>query len=138
MRIRYDFSVDAWIKGVEVDGVDSGDCQDQLYNMTLSELIDEGYVKDFTIKDISETIVEETLTVDVYDIEYDISDEDIDDSLYSMDSIVTKEDLINSLPKKLTLEIDVEEGDDLDDKISDEISDKTGWTIKNYKYNIIK
>jgi len=137
MRIRYDFSVDAWIKGVEIDGVDSEDCKEQLYNMTLSELIDEGYVKDFEIKNLDEEVIEETLTIVITNIEYDITNDDLDDYQYSKGSAVSIEDIVNSLPKELTLNIDIFEGDDLDDRISDEISDKTGWTVKNYKYNII-
>ena len=69
-------------------------------------------------------------------IEYDVTEEDCDGES-------TVEEIKNTLPKEIELEIvfgDNEEIDDdaLGDAIVDKITDKTGWLVDCYNYTIEK
>lgn len=69
----------------------------------------------------------------VTNIDYEISDEDCEEN------DMTKEEILEKLPKQL--EFDVEYlGDefDLENAIVEKISDKTGWLVNNFNYNILE
>jgi len=72
---------------------------------------------------------DETYKVRVYDIDYDIKEEDVDDDL-------SIEYVRGLLPTELELEITCEE-DFLEDEITEAISEETGWLVNTYKYEII-
>jgi hypothetical protein len=131
MKVKFDFNVDAWIVGVEVEGRSYENALENLYQMTLGELLEEGSVRDFTIGDIGSTITEKTLKVKAYDIEYNIEEDN-----YESPEEYTQ--IINSLPTDLVLELNVEPDDDLEELIADEITYKTDWLVMNFKYMIIE
>jgi hypothetical protein len=131
MKVKFDFNVDAWIVGVEVEGRSYENALENLYQMTLGELLEEGSVRDFTIGDIGSTITEKTLKVKAYDIEYNIEEDN-----YESPEEYTQ--IINSLPTDLVLELNVEPEDDLEELIADEITYKTDWLVMNFKYMIIE
>jgi hypothetical protein len=131
MKVKFDFNVDAWIVGVEVEGRSYENALENLYQMTLGELLEEGSVRDFTLGDIGSTITEKTLKVKVYDIEYNIEEDN-----YESPEEYTQ--IINSLPTDLVLELNVEPEDDLEELIADEITYKTDWLVMNFKYMIIE
>ena len=66
------------------------------------------------------------MKIKVYDIDWDIDEEDIEDGV--------------SLDSSLTLETDeeFEYDDELEEWISDEISDKTGFCHRGFNYDILK
>jgi len=82
----------------------------------------------------------------ITEIEYDIEPEDfqdeIDESDYALRSDFIKdceslmEDKLESQPSEMEVELDDEFGDeqDIQDKLADEISDRTGWLVKSFKY----
>ena len=72
---------------------------------------------------------DETYKVRVYDIDYDIKEEDVDDDL-------SIEYVRGLLPTELELEVTCEE-DFLEDEIAEAISEETGWLVNTYKYEII-
>ena len=127
MKVRFNFNLEAWIKGLEVEADSYDEALDKLYRMTFSEIAEAGYAKESDITDITGDIVEKTITVQVYDIEYDIEEDDYD----------TPEEynkIINSLPSELTLTVTIEEGQDEDEVIADEITYQTDWLVKNFNY----
>jgi hypothetical protein len=131
MKVKFDFNVDAWIVGVVVEGRSYENALENLYQMTLGELLEEGSVRDFTLGDIGSTITEKTLKVKAYDIEYNIEEDN-----YESPEEYTQ--IINSLPTDLVLELNVEPEDDLEELIADEITYKTDWLVMNFKYMIIE
>lgn len=72
---------------------------------------------------------DEVFKVRVYNIDYDIKEEDVDDDL-------SIEYVRSLLPNELELEVECLE-DDLEDMLVDAISDETGWLVNSYKYEII-
>jgi hypothetical protein len=48
--VTFDFSLDAWIQNVEIEADDIEEAKEKLNKMSLEELVEEGYVKDFNIK----------------------------------------------------------------------------------------
>lgn len=136
MKVRFDCSLDAWlITTVEADSYDAA--LEKLKGMTFEDLLEEGFIKDFDLDDIEGEVIEKTLKVKAYDIEYDIEEDDFED----------KEEyikLLNSLPNEVVVEITVDE--DLpqyhlseEDLIADEISYLNGGhLVKDFKYVIIE
>ena len=52
MKVVFDFNLSAWIKGVEVEATSYEEALSKLHQMTFDELIETGFSKDFTIKDV--------------------------------------------------------------------------------------
>lgn len=73
--------------------------------------------------------MEKNFKVKVYDIDYFITEEDVDDDL-------SIEYVRSLLPNELELEVECEP-DNLEDMLVDAISDETGWLINTYKYEIL-
>lgn len=71
-KFTFDFSVDAWIDGVEIDADSYDEAVEELRLMTLEKLVDRGHVKDFDVFDI--------------DVEFDADEEDEDDNQEDTDS----------------------------------------------------
>ena len=138
MKVKFDFSVDAWLQNVEVEADSLEKAKEKLFSMSLQDLLDEGYVKDFNIKDLDYEIVEVTYLVHVNYIDYSVYPEDLeeDPDTLSDEEIETKiSEIKNSLPKELDLEITCDP-DNLEDYIVDAISDETGWLVNDYSYEI--
>lgn len=74
--------------------------------------------------------VTESLKVKVYNIDYDIEDEDVDDPSEI-------EEIRKSLPSSLVLELDNANHSSLDYEIADAISNKTGWLVNDFDYDIV-
>lgn len=69
-KFTFDFSVDAWIDGVEIDADSYDEAVEELRLMTLEKLVDRGHVKDFDVLDI--------------DVEFDVDkEEDTDEDDYN-------------------------------------------------------
>lgn len=114
MKFSLDFSVNAWIQDVEIEAKDEKEALDKLSQMSLKDILDEGFVKDFDIsaKDFEATVIEKTVTVECYDITYDPYD-------------VEEKDLnLAYLPTKMLIEFDVDADDDLDDLVMAELDGK--------------
>jgi hypothetical protein len=143
MKVRFDFNVEAWIRGVEVEGDDYDDAENNLYRMTLEELLEEGYVQSFEITDCDSAIIEQEYTVKCSNIKYDISPSDIMD-LEEYKTLTDEEidrridEVIQTLPTELTVEVygNPRDDDGFEYEISDVLSDKTGWCILDFDYEI--
>lgn len=54
--VTFDFSLDAWIQNVEIEADDIEEAKEKLNKMSLEDLVEEGYVKDFNIKDLDYSV----------------------------------------------------------------------------------
>ncbi len=132
MKVVFNFNINAWITGVEVEDASSyEDAIAKLHQMNFSELMELGYAKDFTIGDIDGSITERTVKVKIYDIEYDVEEDD-----YSSTDEYIK--VLNSLPATLTAILTVEPNDLIEDLVADEILYETKQTANNFNFMIIE
>ena len=134
MKVLFDFNLSAWIKGVEIEADSYEDALAELHNMTFDELVEAGYEKDFKLDDIDGSIIERTVKVKVYDIEYDVEYGEADD----YESPEAYIQFINSLPSSLILTLTVEPDDDIEDLIADEILYETNWVATNFRFMILE
>lgn len=136
MKVRFNFNLEAWIDGVEIEANSEEEARDKLYQMTFRELVEEGYDRNFITSEVEGEVIEKTLKVRAFDIDYDIEEDDYDDKEEYIQ-------IINSLPTELEVEITVDEDLskyhlDEEDLIADEITMKTDWLVKNFKYTILE
>lgn len=131
MKVVLDFNLSAWIKGVEVEATSYEDAVTKLHQMTFDEIIETGFSKDFTISDVSGQVVEKQVKVKVYDIEYDVEEDDYE----SPEAYIQ---FINSLPTTLRLNLTVEPDDDIEDLIADEILYETKQTVDTFRFMILE
>jgi hypothetical protein len=131
MKVLFDFNLNAWIKGVEVDADSYEDAVAKLHGMSFEELVELGYSKEFKLDDVDGYVIEKTIKVKAYDIEYSIEEED-----YNSPDEYTQ--IVNALPSELVLEIVVEPDDDLEELIADEITYKTNWLVEHFSFMILE
>lgn len=68
----------------------------------------------------------------VYNIDYDITDEDCEENN------CTKEQLLTRIPEELLIEVDyVDNDDEMDEVIADEITKRTGYLVNGYNWDLI-
>ena len=104
--------------------------------MNAQELIEAGYVNTSDVDDVEGEVIEKTLRVRAFDIEYDIEEDDYDDKEEYIQ-------IINSLPTELEVEITVDKDLakyhlDEEDLIADEITLETNRLVKTFKYTILE
>ena len=51
-KFKFDFNMNAWIQDVEISAESYEEAKKEFDNMTVEDLIDNGYVKDFNITDL--------------------------------------------------------------------------------------
>lgn len=136
MIVKFNFNLEAWIEGVEIEADSEEEAKEKLYRMNAQELIEAGYVNTSDVDDVEGEVIEKTLRVRAFDIEYDIEEDDYED----------KEDyikIINSLPTELEVEITVDKDLakyhlDEEDLIADEITLETNRLVKTFKYTVLE
>ena len=131
MKVKFDFNLNAWIKGVEIDAESEEQAKEILLGMTFSELLEEGYCKDFSIADVDAYVMERSVKVKVYDITYSIEEDDYN-------SPEEYNQIINSLPDSLVLTVALSPEDDLEEAIADEITYETNWLVENFRFMILE
>jgi hypothetical protein len=131
VKVVLDFNLSAWIKGVEVEATSYEDAVAKLHQMTFDEIIETGFSKDFTISDVDGQVVEKQVKVKVYDIEYDVEEDDYE----SPEAYIQ---FINSLPTTLRLNLTMEPDDDIEDLIADEILYETKQTVNTFRFMILE
>lgn len=131
MKVILDFNLNAWIKGVEVEATSYEDAVTKLHQMTFDELIETGFSKDFTISDVDGQVVEKQVKVKIYDIDYDVEEDDY----FNPEEYIN---VINSLPTTLTATLTVEPNDLIEDLVADEILYQTKQTANNFNFIIIE
>ena len=136
MIVQFNFNLKAWIEGVEIEADSEEEAKEKLYRMNAQELIEAGYVNTSDVDDVESEVIEKTLRVRAFDIEYDIEEDDYEDKEEYIQTI-------NSLPTELEVEITVDKDLakyhlDEEDLIADEITLETNHLVKNFKYTILE
>lgn len=131
MKVILDFNLNAWIQGVEVEATSYEDAVTKLHQMTFDELIETGFSKDFTISDVDGQVVEKQVKVKIYDIDYNVEEDDY----FNPEEYIS---VINSLPTTLTATLTVEPNDLIEDLVADEILYQTKQTANNFNFIIIE
>ena len=136
MIVKFNFNLEAWIEGVEIEADSEEEAKEKLYRMNAQELIEAGYVNTSDVNDVEGEVIEKTLRVRAFDIEYDIEEDDYEDKEEYIQTI-------NSLPTELEVEITVDKDLakyhlDEEDLIADEITLETNRLVKNFKYTILE
>ena len=136
MIVKFNFNLEAWIEGVEIEADSEEEAREKLYRMNAQELIEAGYVNTSDVDDVEGEVIEKTLRVRAFDIEYDIEEDDYEDKEEYIQTI-------NSLPTELEVEITVDKDLakyhlDEEDLIADEITLETNRLVKNFKYTILE
>lgn len=140
MKVKFDFVLEAWMQGVEIEADSYEEALRKLYAMDVEDLISEGYIKESDIKQEEGVITEKTVKVRAYDIDYDVEPEDVDENEeLTEDELDAKiAEVKESLPSELTFEFDIEPDEDIEDRIADEITLETDWLVNNFKYVIVE
>lgn len=131
MKVILDFNLNAWVKGVEIEATSYEDAVSKLHQMSLDEILETGFSKDFTIDDVDGQVVEKQVKVKIYDIDYDVEEDD-----YPSTEEYIK--VINSLPTTLTTNLTVEPDDLIEDLVADEILYQTKQTANNFHFIVIE
>jgi hypothetical protein len=131
MKVKFNFNLNAWINGVEIEADSEEQAKEILFGMTFSELLEDGYCKDFSIADLGAEVVERTVKVKAYDITYSIEEDDYE-------SPEEYNQIVNSLPDSLVLTVVLSPEDDLEEAIADEITFETDWLVENFRFMILE
>lgn len=145
MKMKFDFMLNLWLQEVEVEGDSEEECLDNLRKMTAEEILEHAFIKDSNLKDVDGEIVEQSYEIRVKNVKYDISVVDI---IYHLEKEGIEDpspeeiekklaELEKTLPNSFKLTFTCAQ-EDLEDYIADELSDKTGVSIKDFTYTILK
>jgi hypothetical protein len=145
MKIKFDFMLNLWLQEVEIEGDSEEECLDNLRRMTAEEILEHAFIKDSDLSDVDGEIVEQNYEIKVENIKYDISVEDIIYQLEkegiedpSPDEIENKlVELEQTLPTSFKMAFTCAP-EDLEDYITDTLSDETGMLVKDFTYTILK
>ena len=117
---------------MEIDAATEEEAKAKLINMDLADLVDEGYVKDFSVDDVDTEIIERDIVAKCYDISYD--PEDVNEfTVFSA----------GDLPNEVTLTVEyVGKDDDVEDVLGSELDsliyDKYGIFPTGFKFDVIE
>lgn len=129
MKFTVDFSLDAWVRGVEIEATSKEDALEKLSRMSFTDILETGSIKDFNTSNEDIEVLEKTLEVHVFNIGYDF--DDIMD--YNIDPY--------SLPKELNIEVenvngDSDEAEEIMFALDDILFDKYGIFSDTFDYEI--
>lgn len=131
MKVVFNFNLSAWVTGVEVEGKSYEDALSELHGMTFDELVELGYAKEFSITEVDGSVTEKQVKVKIYDIEYDLEEDDY----FNPEEYIK---VLNSLPQTITATVTLEPNDDIEDLIADEILYQTHQTATSFRFMIIE
>ena len=55
-KYDFNFSLDAWVKSLIIEADSLEEAKEKLNEMSISDIVDEGFIKDFNIKDLDVTV----------------------------------------------------------------------------------
>ena len=132
MIVDLDFNLAAWVKKIQIEADSEEEAINKLMGMTIEEMVNEGatFGSDLKITEIDSFISQYDVTVEVSDIEYDFTDENIDPAVV--------EYLLNILPTVKTITVrGITPDDDLEEAIKDELEYITDHGVSSFKFKII-
>jgi len=120
MKAVLDFSLDAWIRNLEVEGKNKQEILDNLKKMSIYDIVSDGEVKSFELHNVDLKLTEVTYSVKAYNITYDEDD-------------AKGKDLPNSIDD---LKISVDPNGDIDLEVEDAIYDKVNVFPTDFDYEL--
>lgn len=133
MLIKLDFNLSAWVKELTIEADSDHDALNKVQSMTIAELIEAGAIIDseWDISDARTEVLEQDLTVKVFNIEYDFSGKNLDPAVIAY--------LNARLPKERTIILrGVTAQDDIEDLLKDEIELITDYSVESLEYQILE
>ena len=126
-KYSFDFNLEAWIQGVEIEADSYEEAESKLYRMTVEELIEAGYIHTSDVDNVDVEILEADYKVRVFDIEWE--DEEIETSR-----------LLPSYIKEMTIkDIDVsDEYDNIKSEIQYELEMMYDRDVVYFDFEIIE
>lgn len=101
---KFDFSLDAWIQGIEIEADSLEEAEEKFNNMSIEDLLENGYVKDYEKKNIDVEIEEDFDDLDDEDFEipedYDSPFEDSKKSLTEDSKHDSNEEIAEAFAKR--------------------------------------
>lgn len=127
-KFKFDFNLEAWIQGVEIEAESYEEAERKLYRMTVEELVEAGYIHDSDLDDVDVEILEADYKVIVFDIEWE--DEETAELL---------ELLPKSVKEMIVKDIDVsDEYDNIKMEIQDQLELQYDRDIVYFDFEIIE
>lgn len=134
MTINLNFSLNAWIKELQIEAVSEEAAIEKLKSMTLSEIINDETcfaASEVSVSDIDTEILDFDLIVEVSDVVYDLDPEIMDTSVI--------EYLEGILPKTFELILsNVKSIDEVEDMIREEIFYQTNYETADFNFKVIE
>lgn len=130
-KFKLDFNLEAWVRSLEVEAENEEEAINELYKMSVEDIIKQGYVQTHETKDIDVEVVSKSyeveITIEKWDDKYLDEEDEVEVAKYE------------SLPEvtRLTLE-DVEEGKLLEVVIEDELEYEFEFTPADYTFKILR
>ena len=59
MKVKFNFNLEAWIQGVEIEADSIEEAENKLYKMDVQELIEAGYINTSDLYDVEGKVIEE-------------------------------------------------------------------------------
>ena len=59
MKVKFNFNLEAWIQGVEIEADSIEEAENKLYKMDVQELIEAGYINTSDLYDVEGEAIEE-------------------------------------------------------------------------------
>ena len=59
MKVKFNFNLEAWIQGVEIEADSIEEAENKLYKMDVQELIEAGYINTSDLYDVKGEVIEE-------------------------------------------------------------------------------
>lgn len=135
MKFEFDFVVTAWMKNVIIEAPTVDEAKEKLLSMSLEDLVDltnrvfdGATVADSSISDLDTTLLEATYRVKVFNIQYELDDDNYlsDDKLEKL-----------SAPREYIIS-EVEDEDDLYDLIEERLIDESDLNVADFDFKIIE
>lgn len=144
MKMKFDFTMTVWLQDVEIEGDSEEECLEILRRQSAERILEQAVIRDSDIDNVDGEIIEQDYEIQVKNIEYDLSAEDIIYQLEkdgiedpSPDEIEAKlAEIEQTLPTSIKLSFTCDP-EYLEDYISDELSDETGMLVKGFTYTIL-
>ena len=134
----------------EVQAESEEQALEKFYSTDARDVVDEGTITDVSSDNEEAELTEATFKVKVTDIDYDVSWEDVSNTVEEkfpnisydsdeFDELVEEEieKIKADLPHELIIEVTCAK-DDLEEYIADEITDRTDWLVNDYSYKILE
>lgn len=130
-KFKLDFNLEAWVRSLEVEADNEDDALAELYKMSISEIIEKGYVNDYSTNDVDVEVISKSYEIEViikkWNDKYLDNEDDVELAKY------------DSLPEvaNITLE-DLSGNESLEVAIEDELEYEFDFRPEDYTFKILR